>query len=127
MRGIDINLAIEVRNHWQGLETSNKELCPLLADLDRLLDYLDDASIKPGDVIDPCPECGQEHRWALLKQLMIYALEIRPTHQSRLLAMVDESLEPLRALYGGEKGYREMKECAEDYFKKVDADNNFMP
>jgi hypothetical protein len=105
MRGIDIKLAIEVRKHWLGLETSNKQLCPLLADLDRLLVYLDEVGIKPGNVIDPCPECGQEHRWALLKILMIDALEIRPDRQSRLMAMVDESLEPVRALYGGKEGY----------------------
>jgi hypothetical protein len=122
MRGIDWNLAIAVRNHWQGKTDTGIRLCPLLADLDRLLNYLEETGLRPGHAIDCCPECQDEHRWALLKMLMGFALQMRPASRSRLLMEVDKSLESVRALYGGEKGYREMQDGAETFFDKLDRD-----
>ena len=90
MRGMDWNLAITVRNYWQGKPVTVIRLCPLLADLDRLLSYLDETSLRPGHAIDCCPECQNEHRWALLKMLMGFALQMRPANQSRLLMEVEQ-------------------------------------
>lgn len=127
MRAVDWNLAVAVRNHWNGAETPVIEICPLLADLDYLLKYLDEAGIRPGQAIGVCPECGNDHRWALLRELMIYALDIRPARHSRLLEMVDRSLDEVRAMYGGEEGYREMKLEAEAFFAKAGAKFNYTP
>jgi hypothetical protein len=118
MRSIDGNLARAINKHWQGQEQSNTDLCSLLANLDQFLAYLDEHVKTPGNVIDPCPECGQEHRWALLSQLLIYALDFRSANQSRMLEMKDKSLESVRALYGGEKGYQEVREKAGEFFQK---------
>ena len=127
MRVIDHRLAIEVSEYWMGKRASAEGLCPLLADLDRLLAYLDERDIRPGRVIDPCPECGQEHRWALLNSLMFRALELRPTSQSRMLQVMEERLAPVLALYGGVEGYRDMRKKADEYFSKVGADNVYTP
>jgi hypothetical protein len=127
MRTVDRNLAIAVRNHWCGVETPGIVLCPLLADLDRLLKYLDETGIKPGSAIMTCPECGEHHRWVLLNELMIFALDIHPDNKSRLMEMVDSRLDEVRAMYGGEAGYREMKKEAEAFFAKVGADRSYTP
>lgn len=125
MRAIDWRMSVAVRNHWKGQEMPDIKICPLLADLDRLLVYLDEAGITPGHVVDPCPECGQEHRWALLHELMIHALDIRPASQSKLLRTVDKKLEEVRAFYGGEDGYRSMRQDAEAFFTDVDSGRVF--
>ncbi|MDP2827560.1 MAG: hypothetical protein Q8O37_03035 [Sulfuricellaceae bacterium] len=127
MRTVDRNLAIAVRNHWCGVETPGIVLCPLLADLDRLLKYLDETGIKPGCAIMTCPECGEYHRWVLLNELMIFALDIRPDNKSRLMEMVDSRLDEVRAMYGGDEGYLEMKKEAEAFFAKVGAGRSYTP
>jgi hypothetical protein len=121
MRSQDFYLAILLRNHWKGRKTSKVMLCPLLADLDQLLAYLDEAGLKPGHAIGVCPKCGEEHRWALLKELMIYAKEIRPDSQHRLIEMVDRSLDSERAMYGGEEGFREFRKEEEAFFMALGA------
>lgn len=121
MRTIDWNLAIALKKHWQEKEAANAKLCPLLADLDRLLICLDENNFRPGDALSICPECGQEHRWALLKELMHHALEMRPASQSKLLEMVEMNLEDVHELYGGKEGYRAMRKAAAEYFAKVGA------
>ena len=125
MRSQDYILAIAVRDYWHGIEQPNVKICPLLADLERLIVYLDEAGIAPGNVIDPCRECGQEHRWALLSKLVMYALEIYPPEESHLMTMVNKRVERVRAQYGGEEGYREMKEAAEQFFKKFHSGNKY--
>ena len=52
---------------------------------------------------------------------MNHALEMRPTSQSKLLEMVDKSLEDVYELYGGREGYRAMRKGAEEYFAKIGA------
>lgn len=121
MRGVDWQLAEAVTNHWKGIGRADVKLCPLLADLDRLLEYLDGIGLTPGYALNPCPECGEEHRWALLKQLMIAALGFRSVDHSRLLGLVDTNLEPVRALYGGEEGFQSMRKGATDYFAKAES------
>lgn len=124
MRAIDWNLSIAVVNHWNGKLNPSVKLCPLLADLDRLLQYLEATRLKPGHAIDKCPQCGEEHRWTLLKELLIHALDLRPAHQHPLLESVDRSLDSVRKLYGGDAGYKAMKKGAEEYFAKLGANNN---
>lgn len=126
MRKVDWNMAIALRDHWQD-GAPRSILCPLLADVDALLKYLDEIGLKPGDVIDPCPSCGGEHRWTLLKELMCFALKLQPARQSKLLAAVDQSLEPVRALYGGKDGYEKMEQDAEKFFARVGASNLYKP
>jgi hypothetical protein len=121
MRGIDCQLAQIAEYHWMGFEHPNIPLCPLLADLDKLLVYLDDIGLTPGYAVNPCPACGEEHRWALLKHLMISALRLRPATRSRLLGLVDTNLEPVRALYGGEEGFQAMRAGAAEFFAKVES------
>ncbi len=121
MRGIDWKLAVAVKDHWQGRETLGMSLCPLLADLDRLLAYLDEKGVKPGYAVACCPECGDEHRWALLRELMCSVLELYPDRKTALLEAVDRSMDPVRALYGGKEGYAEMQKAAAVFFAEVDA------
>jgi hypothetical protein len=121
MRGIDSNMAIAVRNHWQGIDAPGVVICPLLADLDKLLEYLDAIELTPGHAICPCLVCGGDHRWVLIKRLMMYALDVRPARHSKLLSMVDGNLEPVRELYGGEEGARALFSAGEEFFAKVDA------
>ena len=127
MRAIDWKLAMAVKDHWQGRKTPGITLCPILLDLDRLLAYLDEIDIKPGHAVACCPECGDEHRWTLLKTLMCSVLDLYPDRHSALLQAVDQGLESVRALYGGKEKYREMTKAAEEYFAKVNADNCYVP
>ena len=127
MRKVDWDMAIAVRDHWQGRGSPRSDLCPLLADVDALLKHLDEIGLTPGDVIDPCPSCGQEHRWTLLKELMCLALKLQPARQSKLLAAVDQSLESVRALYGGKEKYEAMEQEAEKFFARVGAGNLYKP
>lgn len=120
MRSEDFYMAIILRGHWQGRETPEVKLCPLLADLDQLLEYLDQIGLKPGHAIGVCPGCGEDHRWTLLRDLMINAKGIRPDSQHRLIEMVDRSRDSERAMYG-EEGFRELNKGAEKFFIGVDA------
>lgn len=119
MRGVDWNMSQALYAHWLGIEIPGFKLCPLLADLDRMLKYFDEIGLKPGHALCPCPECGDYHRWALLGELMSNALVLRSADESKLLATVDKNLEPVRALYGGEKGLQEMRLAAANYFASV--------
>ena len=125
MRSIDAALAIAVRNHWRGMTTPGAKLCPLLADLDRLLAYVDEIGLRPGFAIDVCPGGGEDHRWALLKRMMEEALVLRPAHPSSLLATTAMRLARMHELYGGKEAYDEMRRNAEKYFAKVGADNQY--
>jgi len=93
MRGIDYNIAIALNSHWQGKATPDTKLCPLLADLDRLLTYLDEINFKTGHSIDPCPECGEEHRGALMRVIILNAFMLRPNSPSQLLAKISKEME----------------------------------
>lgn len=118
MRAVDFQLEIAVKRHWQGEEVAG--LCPLLANVDQLLKYLDEEDFAPGDAITRCPVCGNDHRWVLLKGLLIFALELRPHNKTKLLVQVDKSLDEIRALYGGEAGYKEMTCKADEFFAKLE-------
>ncbi|GMU50727.1 MAG: hypothetical protein AMXMBFR31_29530 [Candidatus Desulfobacillus denitrificans] len=120
MRGIDRRMSEFLFAHWVGIEVEGVKLCPLLADLDRMLKYFDEIELKPGYALNPCPECGEEHRWAMLKGCLMNALAIRPPDTSKLLGTVDKSLEPVRGLYGGEEGFREMQMAAMSFFAGKD-------
>lgn len=85
MRDVDWRMSITIRNHWRGKDAGQVKLCPLLADLDGLLKHLDEIGLKPGHAIAHCEQCGEEHRWVLIKELMCHALELRPANQSKLL------------------------------------------
>lgn len=123
MRSVDWSMAIALRNHWKNPDATTLKLCPLLADVDRMLAYMDSMGLTPGHVIDPCPECGEEHRWALLRLLLEQALEVRPPSHSPLLSGLDECLESVRSLNGGKEGYREMRKEAEKAFARVNVKN----
>jgi hypothetical protein len=127
MRAIDWQMSIAVRDHWHGRGNPKLMLCPLLCDLDGLLSYLDRIALRPGFSVSPCPHCGQEHRWALIKELMCHALELRPAHSSKLLKEVDRRLESVRALYGGKAEYEAMCREAEAFFARVGTDNVYKP
>ena len=125
MRAEDWKMAIAVRDHWRGKETPDVKLCPLLADLDRMLAFLDEQGIKPGDALWPCPVCRENHRWALLSELVQVALDLRPIESSKILELVDQGLHEVRALYGGKEGYKKYQEEAEKFFARVGSDNNY--
>ena len=125
MRGVDFRLAMAVKDCWLGKMSPEGTVCPLLADLDRLLTYLDDKGLNPGHAVDCCPECGDEHRWALLKALMCLIMEIYPDRKSALLNAVDQSKAAVYALHGGKEKYLEMRKAAAEYFATVGVDNNY--
>jgi hypothetical protein len=127
MRDVDWKMSIAVRNHWHGRDSGGIKLCPLLADLDRLLKHLDEIGLKPGHAIAQCEHCGDEHRWVLIKELMLHALELRPPNQSKLLEEVDKGLESVRELYGGKEKYEEMKREAEAFFATLPPGNRYTP
>jgi len=120
MRKVDWDTAVAARDHWHG-KAAKTGLCPLLADADALLRYLDEIGLTPGHAVSSCPSCGQDHRWVLLRQLMCFALELQPPRQSKLLTAVDQLLEPVRALYGGKEEYEAMQREAEEAFARVGA------
>lgn len=127
MRRQDLQLAIEMRARWHGKGPSRPPRSTLLANLDEFLAYLDSTDIRPGDAIGCCPACGEDHRWVLIKELLILALEVPPRRSSPLLEWADHSLDEVRELYGGEEGYRKMREAAEAYFKKIGANKVYTP
>jgi hypothetical protein len=127
VRDIDWKLSIAVRDRWQGKEAGDIALCPLLADLDYLLTYLDEIGLEPGHAIAKCTHCGEEHRWVLIKELMHHALTMRSPDHSRLLDKVDKSLNKVRDLYGGKEKYEEMRRAGEAYFSKLKPGHRYMP
>lgn len=127
MRHEDWQLAVESRQHWQGAAGSTPPHCSLLANLDALLAFLEAAGITPGDAIACCPACQQQHRWVLIKELLICALEVQPRRNSRLLEWADHSLEEVRELYGGDEGYRKMRVAADAYFARIGAKDVYRP
>jgi hypothetical protein len=127
MRDVDWRMSIAIRNHWRGQDTGGIKLCSLLADLDGLLKHLDEIGLKPGNAIAHCEHCGEEHRWALIKELMCHALELRPENQSKLLEEVDKNLDGVRQLYGGKDGYEAMKREAEAFFATLPPGNRYTP
>jgi hypothetical protein len=118
MRGIDYRTELLVFALWRG-KPVKEDVCPMLADLDRFLLYLEETDHKPGHSICPCPFCAGDHRWALLKALLIRALRLRDRQQTKLLAWTDADLEPVRDLYGGEEKYQEMLAAADEFFAKL--------
>lgn len=127
MRSIDWNLAIAVKKFWMGKEVAGVELCPLLANRENLVKFLDEAGIRPGLAVAKCPACGDEHRWVLIKLLMEQALEMQPVGGSALLAAVNKKLEEEQAFYGGKEKYQEMRKGAEEFFAKIDAKDVYSP
>lgn len=127
MRGQDWNMAMALKTHWEGGDTLGIDLCPLLANLDGLLKYLEDNSVRPGINIPKCPDCGEEHRWSFIRTLLENALDIKPARQSALLEAVDRKLGGVRAMYGGDEGYRKMVKASEEFFATVKVDNVYRP
>lgn len=127
MRIEDHKLAVESASHWHQDAPAAPPPCALLADLDALLSHLEANHITPGNVIDVCPACGKEHRWALIKELLLRALDVQPRRSSPLLEWADRSLDEVRALYGGNAGYRKMRGEAEAYFRKIGAKDVYTP
>jgi hypothetical protein len=127
MRSQDWNMAMALKKQWEGGDTPGVKLCPLLENLDGLLKYLDDIGLKPGINIPKCPDCGQEHRWSFIRTMMQNALDIKPARKSALLEAVDRKLDGVRAMYGGDKGYREMIKASDEFFARVKADNVYRP
>jgi hypothetical protein len=121
MRHTDRLLADEASAHWHGRRDASSQICALIADLDGFLAYLRDIELLPGYAIDRCPACAAEHRWALIKSLLIHALVLRPAASHPLLHAVDKSLDRVRELYGGEEGMRAMMQAASTYFDGVDS------
>ncbi len=99
-----------------------EDVCPLLADMQRLLTFLDEQGAQPGDALWPCPVCGENHRWTLLRELVIQSLYVTK-ERTKLQEMIDQRLEAVRALYGGREGYEEYRLAASKYFDKVKADH----
>lgn len=125
MRAKDVDMTTAVRRCWHGLKPEGMAPCPLLADLDRMLSYLEETGLKPGYTIDPCPGCGQEHSWALLDDLLSFALDLRPTTQTRLLQRAKCDREHDYQLYGGEEKYREYLRRADEFFASVKVKNYY--
>jgi len=94
------------------------DACPLLADMQRLLSFLDAQGFKPGDALWPCPECGENHRWTLIRELIIQSL-YETEERTKLQEIVDRSLDSVRELYGGRDGYEAYRLAASKYFDKV--------
>lgn len=115
-----------VRDHWYGKGKPGTDLCPLLSDLDRLLAFLEEKGFKPGYAIDVCPGCGQDHRWVLIKELMIIALGLRPPQHSKLLWIISKQQEALYEEFGGKEGYKKYREDAEAFFARVGAGKRYM-
>jgi len=116
MRREDWNAALAVRDYWNHPEANDRPNCPLLLSLDTLLEGIVRLKIYPGTAISPCPSCGGEHRWAMLKQLLIFGFDMKPRGESRVLDAFYESMAEERAFYGGEDGYRRMRQQAEAFF-----------
>jgi hypothetical protein len=127
MRHEDWQLAVESSRYWQGAAGATPPRCSLLANLDALLAFLEEAGITPGDAIAFCPACKHDHRWVLIKELLIYALDVQPRRNSKLLEWADQSLEEVRELYGGDEGYRKMRTAADAYFAKIGAKDVYRP
>jgi hypothetical protein len=126
MRGIDWDTAIAAREHWAGRPKAGFVLCALLADLDALLDHLGALELRPGDAIGCCPACGGEHRWVLIKELTIHAIAMRPDRPTRLMRLVDASLEPVRETYGGREKFETMQKEAAAFFARVKSQNRYV-
>ena len=118
MRREDWNAALAIRNFWNDSTTESPPECPLFASIDHLLAGIVGLKIYPGNAISPCPLCGGEHRWVMLKQLLIFGFDLKPRGENRVLDAFYESLAEERELYGGEEGYRRMRKEADAFFAK---------
>lgn len=116
MRREHWNAALAVRDYWNDTEACDRPNCDLLLSLDSLLKGIVRLKIYPGTTISPCPSCGGEHPWVMLKQLLIYGFDLKPRGASRVLDAFYESMAEERALYGGEDGYRKLRQEAETFF-----------
>lgn len=116
MRREDWNAALAIRNFWNDPTTESAPECPLFTSIDHLLVGLVRLKIYPGHAISTCPLCGSEHRWVMLKQLLIFGCDLKPRGENRVLDAFYESLAEERELYGGEEGYRRMRKEAEEFF-----------
>ena len=121
MRSENWNMSLAIIGHWLGESAGSENPCPLLADFDRLIAFLDGLVTMPGDTLWPCPACGIDHRWGLLRELMMAALDLRPDIRTALLETVDCGLDEVRRMYGDKEGYAEYLQKAEEYFAKVRA------
>jgi hypothetical protein len=116
MRASDYQTACAVTDSWKGVETPSVRICPLLADIDGFLRYLEEIGLRPGYAIDHCPVCGEEHRWVLIKAMLAEALYFREANSTLLLQDIDKSLDTARALYGSAEGFRSMELGARKHF-----------
>lgn len=117
MRSDDVCLAHAVINHWEGHPEPNVTICALLADRAAFLRFLEERRVRPGDALWPCPVCGENHRWTVLKTLIRAALDMQP-ERSTLMEEVDRAQDVLREMYGGDEGLREYRKAADEYFAK---------
>ena len=85
MRGIDWQLAVFTAKYWMTGDDSDLELCLLLQEPDRFLSYLNEINLKPGVNIPLCPQCGDEHRWPLIRDLLKYMRYLDTERHSELL------------------------------------------
>ena len=123
MRAIDWDLAVALKSYWKGGELP-EGVCPLLADLDRLVTYLDEIGLRPGDALTPCPVCGEWHRWTLLRELLFCAVELRPENHCELLQIIGKAVEAEHAYFGGKEKHEKYLSEADAYFKKIGATDN---
>jgi hypothetical protein len=121
MRADDLKLAQTVTRIWRGEAAVPSGCCVRLAHRDQCLAYLDAAGLRPGDAISQCPGCGKDHRWALLRSLLVQALALRPAHRTRLMSEVEALLTPERERFGGEEGLKRYRAAAQAFFAKVNA------
>lgn len=118
----DWYMAYQLKKHWKHETTENIEFCPLLADLNSLLNYLDEIGLKPGYNIPKCPACGADHRWDFIKAMLTNALELKPVHPSVLLEYVDRKLDYLREQEGGEEGRLKIDQKQDEFFLSLRKD-----
>jgi hypothetical protein len=114
----DWNLTNRVAAAWRG--GSSADLCPLLADQDKFLRHCADVDLRPGISIWICPECGTEHRWAMLKTLLMDASIPPEKVPPRLAPCVFGTFATLAALYGGEAEARDLLQARGDFHRGLD-------
>lgn len=127
MRRKDWDAALAVRDHWNDPDANEAPTCVLFKSLDTFLQGIVRLRIYPGNAISQCPFCGEEHRWSLLKQILIFGIDMRPRGDNRVLDAFYESLSEERELYGGEDGYRKMRQKAEEFFSSHPTGDVYLP
>lgn len=127
MRREDWNAALAIRDFWKASEGSKAPACPHFTSLDSLLEVIVRLRIYPGHAISSCSMCGGEHRWAMLKQLLILGFDMKPRGENRVLDAFYEMFSENRACYGGDEGYQKMRQAAEAFFANHPSADIYLP